>query len=197
MNRHLTDEETLDLLAPGAEPAAWARDHLVACPECRRRVEAEQPLTARLAGLPRETDPPRDMWPELRAAVGFEPRFAGGHALRAAAAVALFVLGAATGRALGPAETGREPTTPNEPLAAAAEVQRTGTAYVAALARFRSIAEVTPDPVVEQARDVALAAVHGAAWELTRMKRDDPTAREIVSLVGAGRRAESSHGPAQ
>ncbi|HET6361087.1 MAG TPA: hypothetical protein VFH11_03420 [Gemmatimonadota bacterium] len=192
MNGHLTDEEILDLLAPGAEPEPRMRDHIEACPECRRRIEAERPLTALLSGLPRETDPPRDLWPELRAVIGWPGWMH--HAVRAAAAVAIFVLGAAAGRALEPSEASREAAIPDEPLAAAAEVQRAGTAYVAAIARFRVIAERSPEPVVEQARDVTLAAVHGAAWELTRMRRDDATAEQIVSLVGEGRRGESSDG---
>ena len=196
MNRHLTDEEILDLLAPGVEPVSGARDHLATCPACRARIESERPLSERVARLPDATDPPRDLWPALREGLAtseipavrrMRPRRV---PLQAAAAVAFFLLGVLAGRAWQPDPGAPPPISAGEPMAAAAEVQRTGTAYVEAVARLRAVAAGSEAGPVEQAREVALAAVHGAAWELARLRPDDATAREIMALAGERRRAE-------
>jgi hypothetical protein len=193
MNRHLTDEEVLDLLAPGAEVDPGIRDHLVACDACRIRIESERTLSDRLAELPLGKDTPGDFWPTLRARLATgeyhsaPPRRLPISLLQAAAAIAIFLLGALAGRTLN-ADSGPRQGDPNEPLMAAAEVQRTGTAYVAAVARFRTVAGDSASGAVSQAREVALAAVHGAAFELTRLYPDDPTAREILALARDHRR---------
>lgn len=188
MKRHLTDEEVLDFMGAGEETSPQAREHLRTCPSCRSRIEAEQPLADRLNALPREADPPRDLWPDLRERIEAEPRGRSWlrPALAAAAAVSIFLLGMAVGRAGGPTEvtTGLDGRGPVDPMAAAAEVQRTGTEYVAAVARLRATAAGSGGPVAEQARGAALAAVHGAAWELARMSPGDSTVREIVVLAG-------------
>lgn len=197
MNRHLTDEQILDLVAAGAEPTEEIREHLATCPRCRSRLEAERPLSDRLDALPREADPPRDLWPDVRNGIAVEIQDAdtarigrltpsrgwARPALRAAAVVALFLLGAVVGRWSGTGETGTERVVSDDPLVAAAEVQRSGTEYVAAVARFRATARDAPSATVDQAWDVALAAVHGAAWELERLRPDDATARGIVALA--------------
>lgn len=197
MNRHLTDEQILDLAAPGAEPTQEIREHLAACPPCRSRLEEERPLSDRLDALPREADPPRDLWAAVRNEITVERQDAdtgrigrltpfrgwARPALRAAAVVALFLLGAAVGRWSADVETGAERAASDDPMVAAAEVQRAGTEYVAALARFRATAREAPSATVDQAWDVALAAVHGAAWELERLRPDDATARGIVALA--------------
>lgn len=196
---HVSDEEILDLLSPGDPPGPEIRAHLEGCPECRARIEAERSLSARLDDLPREVDPPRDLWPDVRESVEAETPLAEDvrpawvrPALRAAAAVAIFVLGAAVGRSLGPEAPETDPYGSDDPFAAAAAVQRAGTDYVTAVARFRAVAAESSSPVVEQARDAALAAVHGAAWELSRLRPGDATAREMVALAGAGRLAEEA-----
>lgn len=195
MNRHLTDEEILDLLAPGVEPDPTTREHLAGCGACRARIEREMALSERVASLPRATDPTRDLWPPLRARLAVEPvvplRSAPRRvALRAAAAVALFLGGALAGYALGTGSDDTPRFAAGDPLAAAAEVQRTGTAYVEAVARFRAIAADSAPDAVGQARDVALAAVHGAAFELARLHPEDPTARGILALARDRRPAE-------
>lgn len=188
MNRHLTDEEFLDLLAPGVEPDPAAREHLAACDGCRQRLERDRPLSERVATLPDALDPARDLWPALRARLAAEPvsaRRSGRPriALRAAAAAAIFLLGALGGYALRPDSGGPARVVASDPLGAAAEVQRTGTAYVEAVARFRAIAADSAPGAVRQAREVALAAVHGAAFELARLYPEDATARGILALA--------------
>jgi len=193
MTRHLTDEEILDLASETP-----ARIHLDACVECRARIEAERPLSVALAGLAEEADPPRDAWPGLRARIEAEGRGATIRelpgrrparpwtraVLQTAAAVALLALGAALGRTIRP--DGTYPRPVDDPLMAATEVQRTGTEYVAAIARFRDLTARGDRAQVDQARDVALAAVHGAAWELTRLDPADATARAVASLTDGG-----------
>jgi predicted anti-sigma-YlaC factor YlaD len=193
MNRHLTDEEILDLLAPGAEANLAIREHLAACDACRTRIESERTLSDRVAELPRAKDTPRDLWPTVRDRLATaehrsrRPRRSRITLLQAAAAVAIFFLGALSGRTLD-ADSDPLRSTPNDPLLAAAEVQRTGTAYVAAVAHFRAVAADSAPGAVAQAREVALAAVHGAAFELARLHPDDPTAREILALARDHRR---------
>jgi hypothetical protein len=193
MNRHLTDEEILDLLAPGAEADPGVRDHLVACDACRRRIESERTLSDHLAELPLAKDTPGDLWPTVRARLAREEsRSAPSRRfpislLQAAAAIAVFLFGALAGRSLD-AGSGPRRGASSDPLVAAAEVQRTGTAYVAAVARFRAVAGDSAPGAVAQAREVALAAVHGAAFELARLHPDDRTAREILVLARDHRR---------
>lgn len=53
----------------GALPEAEARElaaHVAACPACRRELAALQQTAALLAPA-READPPRDLWPDIRA----------------------------------------------------------------------------------------------------------------------------------
>jgi hypothetical protein len=188
MSRHLTDEEILDLCAPGAAPDEEIREHLAACGSCRARIEGERPLSERLTGLAGASDPPRDLWPALRARLASEPQIGDRPrrhraALQAAAAIAIFSLGAAAGRSLPQDPAGPDRYAPGDPLSAAAEVQRTGTAYVEAVARFRSVATSSESGAAGQAREVALAAVHGAAFELARLNPEDGTAREILALA--------------
>lgn len=206
MNRHLTEEQILDLLAPGAQRGPEIRRHLAGCPECRARLESEEPLSERLDALAREVDPPRDLWPDVRKGIAEEGRRravdgngAGGGrsrwvrpALQAAAAAAVFALGTAVGRSLPSGTPEAGPGTAADPLVAAADVQRAGTEYVAAIARFRATASDAPAPAVDQARDVVLATVHGAAWELARLSPRDPTARDLMVLVGERARGQGA-----
>jgi hypothetical protein len=195
MNRHLTDEEILDLLAPGVDADPGVRDHLVACDACRTRIESERTLSDRVVELPYAKDTPRDLWPTVRARLAtaeyrsVRPRGTRISLLQAAAAIAIFLLGALAGRTLDPDSAPRR-SAPSDPLMAAAEVQRTGTAYVAAVAHFGAVAADSAPGAVAQAREVALAAVHGAAFELASLHPDDPTAGEILALARDRRPSE-------
>lgn len=69
--------------ATGADPGAL-RAHLRTCDRCRREVAEIRALRRAAAGLPREIDPPRDLWPEVEARVRAGPeagRGAGGRPL--------------------------------------------------------------------------------------------------------------------
>ena len=125
MNRHLTDEEILDLLAPGAEADPGVRDHLVACDACRTRIESERALSDRMAELPLAKDTFGDLWPTVRARLAkaeslpVPPRRFPIPLLQAAAAVALFLLGTLAGRSLD-AGSGPPRVASSDPLVAAA-----------------------------------------------------------------------------
>ena len=68
--------------------------------------------------------------------------------------------------------------------APAAEVQRTGSAYVTALTRLDETAGAVER---EQAVDAALSTLQGAAWELVRLRPDDPQAGRILYTVSEAR----------
>ena len=158
-------------------------------------MDDEQDLLLRLAALPREAEPDRDLWPGIAARLRVpapsdlleKPRRAR-WLIQAAAALLLFAGGVAVGRTWG-----TEPPAPprsqvrHDPLAPAVEVQRTGTAYVAAL---RSLAETNGSPWIRaQGREVALSILYGAAHELVRISPEDPGATQILKTVSTTRSA--------
>jgi hypothetical protein len=64
--------------------------------------------------------------------------------------------------------------------AAAAAVQRTGSAYVAALATLAAVSDTSHASSVSQGREVAVNALHAAANELVRLAPEDPVAVRIL-----------------
>ena len=147
----------------------------------------DRDLDERLASLPREASPEKDLWPVVRGAL--ERRRGTGRSrgwLRVAAAAALF----ASGMFAGQHRHARDADSPRlgpGGMAAAAAVQRAGTDYVAALAELRGAkARLAPD-VVGQGRDAAVAALEGAAWELKQLGADDRTAAAIFTLAETDR----------
>ena len=78
---------------------------------------------------------------------------------------------------------------PEGPLAAAAEVQRAGSAYVSALSRLDESSGAIER---EQGVDAALSTLQGAAWELVRLRPDDPQAGRILYTVSEARPTERS-----
>jgi len=148
---------------------------------------AEQELLRRLAALPLEAEPARDLWPGISARLAPEaagapaaPRRRGRSLVQAAAAVLLFAAGVAVGRQWDhPAQPVRDA------LAPAVDVQRTGTAYVAAL---RSLAERPDSPATQaQGREAALSVFYGAASELVRLSPDDAGVHQILKTVSVTR----------
>ena len=68
---HLTTEELLAMRDNEATGAA--RRHVEECSDCRRELESVFQVQARLRALP-SLKPPRDRWPEIRAAAEAEAR---------------------------------------------------------------------------------------------------------------------------
>lgn len=97
--------ERVDDLLDAAEAAAVDR-HAASCAGCGRELEELHALRRAAAGLPREVEPSRDLWPEIRerlepaagAARGLPSRW-----LLGLAAAAILVVGFAAGLMLRPA----------------------------------------------------------------------------------------------
>jgi hypothetical protein len=162
----------------------------------------EQDLLLRLAALPQEAEPARDLWPGIAARLApREPVAAPAPSrrrrlrflIRAAAALLLFTGGVAVGRQWEDRPPAAAPAVRpvRDSLAPAVEVQRTGTEYVAAL---RSLAERPDSPATQaQGREAALSALYGAAHELVRLSPNDAGVTQIlktVSVTRSGKPAE-------
>lgn len=142
-----------------------------------------------LGSLPREAEPARDLWPGIEAQVTGQPGSQPGrrslNLLRLAAALLLFASGVAVGRfSASTSGTAAPAEVPSHPLAAAEEVQRTGSEYVAAVAALRDEARAETR---DQGREAALSTVFGAAHELARMAPEDPAARQILTTASRAR----------
>jgi hypothetical protein len=150
--------------------------------------ETLDPIAERLGDLPREARPARDLWPEIEARMNARPvpvRRRSTILFRLAAALLLFASGVAVGHVWGRSSSVSADRVPEVratgyPLAPAAEVQRAGTEYVAALAALRG------EPRTEirvQGREVALSTLLGAAHELSRLEPKDAAASQVLSTV--------------
>lgn len=167
--------------------------------------ERDRELDARLAGAPREAEPARDLWPDVARAVAEEGVVAGNLPaarqlagegggrrrrmprlpLQIAAALALFAGGVLVGQRWGEPSRAETPAPlPDGPLAAATEVQRAGSAYVSALSRLDESAAAHER---DQGVDAALSTLQGAAYELVRLRPDDPQAGRILYTVSEAR----------
>lgn len=147
----------------------------------------DRKLDEGILGLARKAQPGRDLWPALRGSL--PPRESaprGRQWLRVAAAIALFGAGLVAGRYVE-----KQPSPVERPsiegLAAAAEVQRTGAAYVKALADLRASKSQLSTAVRAQGRDAAVATLEGAAWELKQLGGNDDTATRIFALANMDR----------
>lgn len=159
-------------------------------------TERDRELEERLARAPRDAEPARDLWPTVAQAIGSAPALGTARAVRLegprrriprvplqiAAALVLFAGGVMVGQRWG--EPAPRAPAPESPLAAAAEVQRAGTEYVSALSRLgESAGQVERD----QGVDAALSALQGAAYELVRLRPEDPQAGRILYTVSEAR----------
>lgn len=147
-----------------------------------------QDTDPRLGSLPREAGPARDLWPGIEARIeartAARPPRRASALLRLAAALLLFASGVVVGLVWGRSSAASAPPV-QSPMAAAEEVQRTGTEYVAAVAALR---EETRSEVRTQGREAALSTVYGAAHELTRLSPDDADASRLLSTASRARR---------
>ena len=176
--------------------------------DMEREIERDPELEARFARVPREAEPARDLWPAIARAIDAEGaplplpppvrRRLTAVPLGIAAALALFASGVLVGQRWGDRAPASEaaPELPiaraQDPLAAAAEVQRTGTAYVSALSRLDESAGALER---DQGVDAALSALQGAAYELVRLRPDDPQAGRILYTVSEARASEGDEPP--
>jgi len=143
-----------------------------------------------VAGLPKEREPGRLL--EERTVRALRQRGllrpAGMHrawwATAAAAAIALFATGFAVGQrsSIGLASQladGQQQAT----MQLAQQVQRTGSAYVAALAALARVSGGVDTSAVEQGREAARSALYAAATEFASLVPSDPVASQILWLL--------------
>jgi hypothetical protein len=133
----------------------------------------EERLVARLRELPDSIEPERDLWPEIAARL--EPRRPWRRLiLQIAAAIAIAGLIA-----------GRAPAS-QEPTDVAEEIQRKGSEYVAAIS---ALAREANERDRVAGREVALATIYGALFELQRSTGE--SVPEAMRAVDARREEES------
>jgi hypothetical protein len=103
------------------------------------------------------------------------------------AAVALFAGGFATGQWIASRSMAHSLADAQVRSAgqAAEAVQRTGSAYIAALAALGGYADSTGNGAVRQGREAAMAALSAAAAELADLDPGDPVARSVEILLAA------------
>lgn len=143
----------------------------------------------RMAGLPREREPGRLL--EERTVRALRERGLlrppGTHrawwAAAAAAAIALFATGFAVGQRSSMGVVAQLADGQQATMQLAQQVQRTGSAYVAALAALADAADSTNGGAVEQGREAAQAALYAAAAEFAALAPRDPVASQILWLL--------------
>lgn len=108
----------------------------------------------------------------------------------AAAAVAMFAAGMATGQWMGARSTERVVATIQQQNAqtAALMVQQTGSAYLNALSAFAQVADTAKGAQASEGREVAVQILRAAAEELVRIAPDDPVASGILAAYDRQRR---------
>jgi hypothetical protein len=155
-------------------------------------VMNDQELDERLRRLPKEVGPLLDYWPAIRRQI----RHRRSHvALRAATVAAIFLAGLALGRVTLPGRHAPMPDTDAGKLApffVATEVQRSGTAYLSALAQLRALATSTHDTLaVRQGYEAAVAVMQDASAQLTGSMRD--IGPELVRETSRARMIAAEH----
>jgi len=149
---------------------------------------------AALQRLPRERDPGALVERRIVAALRAEGlvesragqgRFRGRFLPAAAAAAALFLGGVVAGQWLSGRQAGETIVALNRDNAeqAAALVQRTGSAYAAAIVALANLPDTAQPHEVAQGREVALSALYAAADALVRLAPDDPVVIRILQAM--------------
>lgn len=185
MTEHLTDLEIYELAAGDGVPSVRAA-HAAECVVCSTAVRETEDLLSASGELRPRFQPPVGLEVELERRIGMKPRLSGraswSRFAAVAAALLIFAAGAAS-HALwtgtGGAEAEHVATVP------ALAVQRAGTEYVAAIARLANETNRLSPADRRIGREVVLAAMSGAAYELERLNGTDPGSSEIHRLVEA------------
>lgn len=202
---HLTPDALDAILGTASDSAALipAEQHVATCSECALLVEQTRALYSALAGLPQEgTLPPnlREAMVAPRTATQIRPRLGGlvrgnpgwATTLRIAAAVSLFVAGAAVGavavrsRTVAPIATGAD---------AVLRVQELGSAYVEAVAQLERTSRNTNIGERTLAQEVVLSTLSGAAQEAARLS-GTPATQDLLEAARRARLGATSNTPA-
>jgi anti-sigma factor RsiW len=165
---HPTDEELQSWFDEDLTPPARAtvHGHLDTCSACSAKLALLQSLRDRLHATS-DMRVPTAVWSRVRLAMPGHSRSDVRAPLLVAAAVLLFLAGYAVG------QMKQRPIVQRPTADVASEVQRTGSAYVGALATLATLPESYPTR--RGGREAALGAFRGAAVELTRLAADDDT----------------------
>jgi hypothetical protein len=166
------EREALDRLARERAPRPTLEDRVVAALRREGLLRAPEPLRLPLA-------------PAWRAGA-------------AAAAVAVFVGGFALGGWLESRHATDVIARMHEQqtaATAAAEVQRTGSEYVRAVATLAALADTSRGESVQQGREVAINALRAAASELVRLAPEDPLAVKILQGLDRGQPTDTTTTP--
>ncbi|MEJ2204536.1 MAG: hypothetical protein P8170_10535 [Gemmatimonadota bacterium] len=166
-------------------------------------------LTAReqeaFAALPRERVPPAELEERVVGTLRREgllspglprPRVAPGIrgwlVAAAAACLALFASGVATGQWMAARSTAEvvSAVMDGDALSRALQVQQAGSEYVRALARLGDLADELGTEDLAPGREAAQAALHAAALEIGRLAPDDQTIQLVLAVL------EERRGPA-
>ncbi|MDX1394037.1 MAG: zf-HC2 domain-containing protein [Gemmatimonadota bacterium] len=206
MTAHLTDDliqdyfdEALDLPKRRA-----AERHLSECPRCAARLSGLESLREVLGALPKGAT-------HVPLPGGFEPdRVAHGPSAPvppsprrrrrilagAAGLAATFAIGLAVGAALLPRVEDSRLSSPDgglEAMEVASEVQRTGTAYAAAVVALGSLRDAPESRfALSQGREAALSVLYAATLAYASLEPDDVPTGKIVEAIDAARRSSGS-----
>jgi hypothetical protein len=167
------------------EPDPIERDQLASLPRRRepgRLLEERTVRALRSRGLLRRARTQRAWW-----------------VAAAAAAIAFFTTGYALGQRSGSlALVGTVVESQQQAaMQTALQVQRTGSAWIAALNALAELAEDADPDAVRQGREAAKAALHAAAAEFTVLAPGDPVAARLVWLLSEPVSPASETAPAQ
>lgn len=196
---HLTDLQVYELASGEAvDPAVAA--HAASCAACGAKLGQTRDLLVAITKTERRLEPRGELELELQRRIRADrPRpFAARIRIMVgtAAAVICFVAGAAT-HALWVGSDTRSASSivPDAPTPALA-IQRAGTEYVAAIANLADDMAGLATEDVRTGREVALATMSGAAFELRRLGDSNPETSEIRRLLeDAWRRTSEERGP--
>lgn len=187
MSDHLTEAETYELAVAGDVPEAAAA-HVASCASCAAGVAATRRLLDDVEALPAAIAAPGGLADRLARRLDGRPavrdrRHPGpgvpGWLLRIAAAATFFAAGVIAHA--GWIQTGE--SVPGVAPSPAIEVQRAGTEYVATMARLVADSVGISPAEMRTAREVGLAALYGAAFELTRLPVASDATSEIEELA--------------
>jgi len=198
--RHLTELQIYELAA-GETLDTAATGHAAACASCGASVEDTRRLLVTIGSLDTGLAPPSRAELELMRRIRADRSTRRPAWFRTLAGVAAALVCFAAGAV----SHGLWTSTPNRPGSPAPDaptgalaIQRAGTEYVAAIASLANAADGVSGEDLRTGREVAFAAMSGAAYELRRLGDSDldPETSEIRRLVeDAWRRASEGGAP--
>lgn len=198
--RHLTELQVYELAAGETFDTA-AAGHAARCVSCGESVEETRRLLATIGSLDTGLAPPSraemELMRRIRADRGIRRSARFRTVAGVAAAMVCFAAGAVSHGLWTSARNRPVSPVPGAPTPALA-IQRAGTEYVAAIASLANEADGVSGEDLRTGREVAFAAMSGAAYELRRLGDSDldPETSEIGRLVeDAWRRAAEGGAP--